>query len=52
MNLILIVLDTFRQDFVGHYHQGASPFEGLRACATPNQDAFAAQSVVFTAAYT
>jgi arylsulfatase A-like enzyme len=51
MNLILIVLDTFRQDFVGHYHGGASPFEGLAPCRTPHLDRFAEQAVVFTAAY-
>src|SRR5688500_9892674 len=51
MNLILIVLDTFRQDFVGHYHGGKSPFENLAACKTPHLDRFAEQSVVFTSAY-
>lgn len=51
MNLILIVLDTFRQDFVGHYHDGQPAFDDLPACRTPHLDRFAAQSVVFTAAY-
>jgi arylsulfatase A-like enzyme len=51
MNLIVLVLDTFRQDFVGHYHGGRSPFEQLAPCRTPNLDAFAEQSVVFTSAY-
>ncbi|HEV8637588.1 MAG TPA: sulfatase [Chloroflexota bacterium] len=51
MNLIVVVLDTFRQDFVGHYHRGSSRFDHLAPCQTPNLDAFAEQSVVFTSAY-
>jgi arylsulfatase A-like enzyme len=51
VNLIVIVLDTFRQDFVGHYHGGQSPFADLAPCRTPNLDKFASQSVVFDNAY-
>jgi arylsulfatase A-like enzyme len=51
MNLIVVVLDTFRQDFVGHYHGGRSPFEQLAPSRTPHLDAFAEQSVVLTSAY-
>src|ERR671937_1604191 len=51
MNLILIVLDTFRQDHVGFYHGGSAPFDDVAACRTPNLDAFARDCVVFDSAY-
>lgn len=47
MNIIVICLDSFRQDHVGVYHQGAAPFPGVPACRTPNIDAFARDCVVF-----
>ncbi|HIE52462.1 MAG TPA: sulfatase [Armatimonadetes bacterium] len=51
MNLIVIMLDSFRQDHIGFYHGGESPFEGVPACQTPNLDRFAASCVVFDNAY-
>ncbi len=51
MNLIVICLDTFRQDHVSCYHQGRGPFEDVPACRTPNIDAFARQCVVFDNVY-
>ena len=51
MNIIVIVLDSFRQDHVGIYNRGHGPFPGVRACATPNLDAFARQSIVFENVY-
>jgi arylsulfatase A-like enzyme len=51
MNVIGIMLDSFRQDHVGVYHSGRSPFERISACQTPNLDAFAQECVVFDNAY-
>jgi len=51
MNLIVVMLDSLRQDHIGFYHRGRRSFEGVRSCETPNIDAFAAQSVVFENAY-
>jgi len=52
MNLIIIVLDSFRQDHIGFYHQGKEgPFEDVPACQTPNLDAFAKDCIVFENAY-
>ncbi len=50
-NLVMIVVDTVRQDHVGHYHRGAPAFPDVPACHTPSLDAFAEQSVVFENAY-
>ena len=43
MNIILVIFDTFRQDHVGAY--------GNTWIKTPNLDAFAKESVVFTRCY-
>ena len=51
MNVIAIVLDSFRQDHVSFYHGGRPVFEGIAACQTPNLDAFAQECVVFENAY-
>src|SRR5437016_1062646 len=51
MNVIVIVLDSFRQDHVGIYHRGQGPFSGIAPCSTPNLDAFAQQCVIFENAY-
>ena len=51
MNLIMIVLDTFRQDHVGFYHAGQAPFDEIAPCRTPNLDVFARDCVVFDNAY-
>lgn len=51
MNLIVLMLDSFRQDHVGVYHQGQAPFPGVPPCRTPNLDAFARSCVVFDNCY-
>src|ERR1041384_5520495 len=51
MNLIVICLDSFRQDHVGFYHGGAGPFADVPPCRTPNLDAFAAEAVAFEHVY-
>ena len=51
MNLIVIVLDSFRQDHVSTYHKGTPAFEGIPPCQTPNIDQFAEECVVFENAY-
>ena len=51
MNLIVLALDSFRQDHVSCYHQGNAPFEGVAPCQTPHLDAFARQSVAFHNVY-
>ncbi len=51
MNLIVIMLDSFRQDHVGVYHQGTGPFAHIPPCKTPNLDRFAESAIVFDNAY-
>lgn len=51
MNLIVIMLDTFRQDHVSFYTGGQPVFEDVAACRTPNLDAFAQEAIVFDNAY-
>ncbi len=51
MNVIVIVLDSLRQDHVSLYHGGEGPFEDVAACETPNLDKFAQECVVFHNAY-
>ena len=51
MNIIVIMLDTFRQDHVSFYNESRSIFEGVPPCQTPNLDAFAGECVVFDNAY-
>jgi len=51
MNLILVMVDSFRQDHIGFYNQGKPIFEGIKACTTPNIDRFADECVVFENAY-
>lgn len=51
MNLIVICLDSLRQDHVSFYHQGKPAFSGVAACKTPNIDAFAQECVAFENAY-
>jgi len=51
MNVIVLVLDSLRQDHVGAYHQGRPAFSGVPAVRTPNLDAFSRECVVFTNAY-
>ena len=51
MNVVFIVLDSFRQDHVSLYHRGVSASPGIDPCRTPNIDAFAGEAVVFDNAY-
>ncbi len=51
MNLVVVCLDSFRQDHVGCYRDDASVFDDVPPCQTPNMDAFAQQGVVFESAY-
>lgn len=51
MNIIGIMLDSFRQDHVSFYNAGRPVFEDVPACRTPNLDAFAQECVVFDNAY-
>ncbi len=51
MNLIVLVLDSLRQDHVGAYHRGRPSFPDVPAAQTPQLDAFSKSCVVFTNAY-
>ncbi len=51
MNLIVVVIDSLRQDHVSAYNQGLGPFPDVPACRTPNLDAFSRDGLVFTNAY-
>ena len=51
MNIIAIMLDSFRQDHIGFYNQGAPVLQGVAACQTPNLDDFARECIVFDNAY-
>ena len=51
MNVIGIMLDSFRQDHIGYYHSGKPVFEGVPACQTPNLDTFARECIAFDNAY-
>jgi arylsulfatase A-like enzyme len=50
-NLIVIMLDSFRQDHVGIYHGGNPVFAGIAPCRTPQIDRFASQGLIFEHAY-
>lgn len=51
VNLIVLVLDSLRQDHVGAYHRGRRSFPDVPAAQTPHLDAFSRSCVVFTNAY-
>jgi arylsulfatase A-like enzyme len=51
MNVIGIMLDSFRQDHISFYNGGLPVFADIPACQTPNLDAFARESIVFDNAY-
>jgi arylsulfatase A-like enzyme len=51
MNIIGIMLDSFRQDHLSFYNGGQPVFEGVSACQTPNLDDFARECIVFDNAY-
>jgi arylsulfatase A-like enzyme len=50
MNIVVIMLDSLRQDHVSSYGKGRV-FDGIEPCRTPNIDAFAREAVVFDNAY-
>jgi arylsulfatase A-like enzyme len=50
VNIIVIMLDSLRQDHVGAYGKGRV-FDGIEPCRTPNLDAFAREAVVFDNAF-
>ncbi len=50
-NVIVIMLDSFRQDHISFYNRGRPVFEGIESCKTPNIDKFAEESIVFENAY-
>jgi arylsulfatase A-like enzyme len=50
-NIILLVIDSLRQDHVSFYNRGKPAFNGVKACQTPNLDRFAKKSIVFTNMY-
>jgi arylsulfatase A-like enzyme len=51
LNVIGIMLDSFRQDHVSFYNGGKRVFDSVPACQTPNLDAFAEECIVFDNAY-
>jgi arylsulfatase A-like enzyme len=51
LNIIGIMLDSFRQDHISFHNSGKPVFEGVPACQTPNLDAFARECIVFDNAY-
>lgn len=50
-NVIIVVLDSLRQDHVSFYNKGERVFKDVPACKTPNLDKFAKESIVFYNAY-
>jgi arylsulfatase A-like enzyme len=50
MNVVVIMLDSLRQDHVSAYGKGRV-FDGVEPCRTPNIDAFAREAVVFDNAH-
>jgi arylsulfatase A-like enzyme len=50
-NIIVVVLDSFRQDHISFYNKEERIFKNVAACKTPNLDKFARESVVFHNAY-
>ncbi|MCC6051177.1 MAG: sulfatase-like hydrolase/transferase, partial [Thermofilum sp.] len=54
LNVIVVVLDSLRQDHVGFYRRLLGlqrVFEGVEPPETPNLDRFASESIVFANAY-
>lgn len=51
MNVIVLVLDSLRQDHVGAYHQGRGVFSEVPAARTPNLDTFSRECILFANAY-
>lgn len=50
-NVIILVIDSLRQDHLSFYNGGKPVFEDVKACETPNLDRFAKKSIVFTNMY-
>jgi len=50
-DVFVVMLDSFRQDHIGHYSNGRPIFEAVAPCRTPNLDKLAEQSIVFHNAY-
>ncbi|HXF82101.1 MAG TPA: sulfatase [bacterium] len=51
MNIVVLVLDSLRQDHVGAYHGGTAVFPDVPPARTPHLDAFAREAIRFTNAY-
>jgi arylsulfatase A-like enzyme len=51
LNVIGIMLDSFRQDHISFYNGSQPIFDGVPACRTPHLDAFARECIVFDNAY-
>jgi arylsulfatase A-like enzyme len=51
MNVIVIMVDSFRQDHISFYNRGSPVFEDVKPCRTPNIDKFAKECIVFENAY-
>jgi arylsulfatase A-like enzyme len=51
MNLIFIMLDSFRQDHISLYNEGRPVFDKVPPCKTPNIDKFAKDCIVFNNVY-
>jgi len=51
MNVIIIFLDSLRQDHVSVYNQGRALLKGVAPCKTPNIDKFAEECIIFENAY-
>jgi arylsulfatase A-like enzyme len=50
-NVIIVMLDSFRQDHISFYNKGERVFKNVTACRTPNLDKFARESIAFHNAY-
>lgn len=51
MNLIVVCIDSLRQDHVSFYHGGHRVFDAIPPCQTPNLDRFAQHALAFRHAH-
>ena len=51
LNVIIVVLDSLRQDHVSFYNHGKAVFDGVPAAKTPNLDRVLADGIAFLNAY-
>ena len=51
MNVMIVFLDSFRQDHVSVYNRGRALLGGIAPCKTPNIDKFAEECMIFENAY-